>query len=187
VDHAGVDERVVEFEPLRKVEATTGFPMCGSVGEYYKKLGELISAIQSKPRVAVLGSEDIHSLPVTVAVNIAISLAQQKQKVLMVDTDTTRNTLAQVFELDPALMQKKVQSSCLENLSACSIPAEKIELLLQKKKLLDRFDTFLIYAPGAETKVNPNHDIFFFGDGTKEMLASCNRVHRIPGIQSILK
>ncbi|MHC4386794.1 MAG: FHIPEP family type III secretion protein, partial [Planctomycetota bacterium] len=185
MDYAGVDDRIVEFEPPRKAEAvaalsaappqpeaadeTTRFPSCSSPGEYYKKLGELISAIESRPRVAVLASEDIHSLPVTVAVNIAIGLAQQKQTVLMVDTDTTRNALAQVFELDPALMQKKIQSSCLENLSACSIPVDKIDLLLKKKKITERFDTLLIYAPEADMvrlteKAGSSREVLFFGD-----------------------
>ena len=190
VNHVGVDDRIVEFEPPRKPDdEATGFPSCSNPAEYYKKLGDLISAVKSKPRIALLASENIQSLPVSVAVNIAIGLAQQKQKVLMVDTDTTRSALAQVFELDPKLMQKKILSSCLKNLSACSVPVEKIELLLQKEKILDCFDTLLIYAPDTNIKTSPNHDIFFFGDvtDTKEMAAAGNRVHRIPDIQSILK
>ncbi|MHC5120800.1 MAG: FHIPEP family type III secretion protein [Planctomycetota bacterium] len=215
VDHAGVDDRIVEFEPPRQAEAaaaaaapppqpdttdkTPGFPSCSTPGEYYKKLGQLIGAIKSRPRVAVLTSENTHSLPVTVAVNIAIGLAQQKQKVLLVDTDTARNALAQVFELDPALMRKKIQSSCLENLSACSVPMEKIELLLRKnKKMLSGFDTLLVYAPAAEqmrlsegTETSSIGPILFFGDSTDEkqrkMAASRNRTHLIPSIQSILK
>ena len=213
VDHAGVDDRIVEFEPPRPAETaaaiappqpdaadkTPGFPSCSTPGEYYKKLGQLIGAIKSRPRVAVLTSENTHSLPVTVAVNIAIGLAQQKQKVLLVDTDTARNALAQVFELDPALMRKKIQSSCLENLSACSVPMEKIELLLRKnKKMLSGFDTLLVYAPAAEqmrlsegTETSAIGPILFFGDCTDEkqrkMAASRNRIHLIPSIQSILK
>ena len=190
VDHAGVDDRIVEFEPPRKTEdETTGFPVCNSSVEYYKKIGELISAVKSRPRIALLTSKNIQSLPVTVAVNIAIGLAQQKQKVLMVDTDTTRNALAQVFELDPKLMRKKIQSSCLENLSACSVDMGKIERLLQKKNLLSSFDTLLVYAPSTNIKTNPNHDIFFFGDttDTNEIATAGNRVHLIPDIQSILK
>ncbi len=189
VNHAGVDDHIVEFEPPRKPEdETPRFPSCNNPAEYYKKLGDLISAIKPGPRIALLASENIQSLPVSVAVNIAIGLAQQKQKVLMVDTDTTRNALAQVFELDPKLMQKKILSSCLENLSACSVGIKKIERLLQKKNILSAFDTLLIYAPGTNIKTSPNHEIFFFGDmtDTKEMTAG-NRVHRIPDIQSILK
>jgi len=213
VNHAGVDDRVVEFEPPRKAEAvaavsdpppsnaddeTSRFPTCNSPDEYYQKLGELIAAIETRPRVAVLASEDIHSLPVSVAVNLAIGLAQQKQKVLLVDTDLTRNALAQVFELDPILMQKKIQPSCLENLSACSVPMEKIEQLLQTKKIVSGFDTLLVYAPSAKKmelseiiKIGSNRNIFFFGDGAdttqKEMAAFRRRVHWVPDIQSILK
>ena len=191
VEHAGVDERVVEFEPPRKTEAVeeaTRFPSCSSPGEYYQKIGQMISAIKARPRVALLVSGEIQSLPVTVAVNIAIGLAQQKQKVLMVDTDTTRNALAQVFELDPKLMQKKVQTSCLENLSACSVPVDKIDLLLQKKKITERFDTLLIYAPRADEvclteKTGSQQEVFFFGDAA----AGSGRMHVIPDIQSILK
>jgi len=199
VNHARVDDRIVEFEPPQKTEAaSTEFPSCSSPAKYYKKLGELISAVQSRPRITLLASENIQSLPVTVAVNIAIGLAQKNQKVLMVDTDTTRNALAQVFELDPKLMQKKILSSCLENLSACGVGMEKIELLLQKKNILSAFDTLLIYAPGVEqmcfsgkAETSSVRNILFFGEGTdakqKEMAASCGRVHRIPDIQSILK
>ena len=195
VEHAGVDDRIVEFEPPRKPEAAEAarrFPSCSSPGEYYQKIGQMISAIKARPRVALLVSGEIRSLPVTVAVNIAIGLAQQKQKVLMVDTDTTRNALAQVFELDPKLMQKKIQSSCLENLSACSVPLEKIDLLLKKKKITERFDTLLIYAPEAEKerlteKTSDRQAVFCFGDDTKEIPGAGSGVHAIPGIQSILK
>ena len=189
VNHAGVDERIVEFEPPREAAAATAFPACSSPAEYYKQLGHMITAVKTRPRAAVLGSKDIRSLPVTVAVNIAIGLAQQKQKVLMVDTDTTRNALAQVFELDPVLMQKKIQPSCLENLSACSVGVDKIDLLLKKKKITERFDTLLIYAPEADVaclteKVGGSWEVFFFGDAAP---AQSRRMHVIPQIQSILK
>ena len=185
VNHVGVDDRIVEFEPPREESA---FPLCSSPGAYYKKLAEMISAAASRPRTAVLSSENIQSLPVTVAVNIAINLVQQKQKVLMVDTDTARNALAQVFDLDAERMQKKILSCCLENLSACSVPLNKIDRLLQQKKIADSFDTLLIYAPETEQKTNPNYEIFFFGDvKQKQMTASGSHFHRVPDVQSVLK
>ena len=68
-----------------------------------------------RPRVIiVLASDKVHSLPVTVAVNIAIRLAQKKQKVLLVDTDDERNAVAHVFDLNPEVhVQKKIQTQLL--------------------------------------------------------------------------
>ncbi|MHC5089005.1 MAG: hypothetical protein ACYSOT_05285, partial [Planctomycetota bacterium] len=69
-----------------------------------------------------------------------------------------------------------------------SVPVEKIDLLLKKKKITERFDTLLIYAPKAEKerlteKTSDQQEVFFFGDAA----AGSGRMHVIPDIQSILK
>jgi hypothetical protein len=174
---------------------------CRDAAEYYEKLSRMICMVESAPRVVLLAAEKVNSLPVTVAVNIAIQLAQKKQKVLLVDTDTARHAMAQVFEMDPATMLKKVQSSCFENLSVCSVPAAKLDKLLSKKKILEHFGTTLIYTPNApdlhfkakDAAAVPN--AFYFTDKSdfafkmtaSEIFACCESLRLVPDLQSVLK
>jgi Zn-dependent M28 family amino/carboxypeptidase len=148
----------------------------------------------------LLASDKVHSLPVTVAVNIAIRLAQKKQKVLLVDTDMERNAVAQVFDLDGLLMQKKVQPSCFENLSVCGVSADKLNKFLRKAEILSRFDTILLYTPNVPL-VQPVREkgavrpgVFFFVDDESthaeqeavEKLGFCSWLCLIPSLQSVL-
>lgn len=177
---------------------------CRNANEYYEKLARMIAAIQMQPRTIMLASEKLNDLPVTVAVNIAIRLAQQKQKVLLVDTDTERNAMAQVFELDPETLTKKVLSSCFENLSVCTVPAAKLDKLLNKTKILEHFGTTLIYTPNAvrvgimkNVELAARPTAFYFTDrpgsdiafkmSASENLSFCGSLKLIPSIQAIMK
>ena len=203
--HRGPQEKVVEFEPETSIASNDALPVssdisCRNEKEYYEKLSGVICKINSRPRVIMLASDKVHSLPVTVAVNIAIRLAQKKQKVLLVDTDDERNAVARVFDLDPVSMQKKVQPSSFENLSLCCVPGGKLPNFLRKGKILDHFGTTLIYTPQIPTVTadkggNPvRPGAFYFiddqnpnaGQKAAEKLGFCSWLCLIPSIQSVL-
>lgn len=199
------EEHIAEFEPAGSgvgagPSSVSVDISCRNAKEYYEKLSEVICKIDSLPRVILLASDKVHSLPVTVAVNTAIRLAQKKQKVLLVDTDDARNAVAKVFDLDPALLQKKIQPSSLENLSVCCVPAEKLHLFLRKKEIFEHFRATLIYTPNVMMVkelqdgrvVKPG--AFYFvedsvpaaGQAAAEKLKFCNWLCLVPSIQSVL-
>lgn len=118
---------------------------CRTAESYYDKLSR---SIVSASLVRVLmAANSLKDLPVTVAVNVAIRLAQKQKKTLLVDTDTTRHPLARVFDLDPQTLLKKTLGTCFENLSVCTVPTAKIPALLKNTDMLRRFDVMLVYAP----------------------------------------
>jgi hypothetical protein len=198
-------EYVVEFEPQRESVSVAKGPViqdisCRNQKEYYEKLSRIICSAQEKLRVILLASEKLHSLPVTVPVNIAIRLSQKGQKVLLVDADPQRNAVANVFDLNPEVLKTKVVPSSLENLSVCSVPEGRLHRFLQKEKILSRFDTTLIYAPQVpEFKAVQGQAVkpgaFYFIDGKTdvadqravEQLAFCVWIGMVPSIQSVLK
>ncbi len=194
-------EQIVEFEP----PIDDSWPILAAIScqdpkEYYEKLAELIYAVDMRPRVVLLASEQVHCLPVTVAVNAAILLAQQNKKILLIDTDIQRHAVAHVFDLDPQSLQKKIKPSCLENLSVGCVPWEKLFAFLQKQEILSRFDTTLIYTPALPTVIEDPDGLstgpaaFYFIDdggsnaeqGCVEKLAFCSWLRRIPSLQSAL-
>lgn len=169
--------------------------------EYYEKLSGVILTIATKPRVVLLASDEIHSLPVTVPVNIGIRLSQKNQKVLLVDADPERNAVGSVFDIDPETIQRKVVSSSLENLSVCSIPKEKLRRFLTQDKILERFETTLIYVPKIpeiqcveEMRARNLGAFYFTDDENPDMrqraagkLGFCTWLCLIPSIQSVLE
>jgi hypothetical protein len=204
LNHRG-NEQVVEFESKAEVPLMGSDPVsmdisCRNAKEYYEKLSRVICEIHDRPRVVLLASDRVHSLPVTVALNIAIRLAQKNQKVLLVDTDADRNAVGNVFDLDADSMRKRVQPSSLENLSVCCVPAQKLNLFLRKDTIFDHFSATLIYSPNTpkivvgkgDQAVKPGAFYFMDGDDTDagkqaaEKLAFCSWLCLVPSIQSVL-
>lgn len=222
--HKNVDERIVTFEPKEKLSAEETScqsevskipkdvqsplsPIVESIqikgknaNDYYDKLYSLISTADRDRNIAVLTSGQVYSLPVTVPVNIAIRLVQKKQKVLLVDVNTEQNAIAQVFEIDPDRIYKKVRPSCFENLSICGIPAKSVNSMTRKSDVLNHFDKILIYAPNTQ-QINFDCqnglrvDVLYFtdkGDTALSTLAgssfiNCAGIRLVPDIRSILE
>ncbi len=199
-------EQIAEFEPQDPPAPNPDASLitdvtCRNANEYYEKLSRVICSITSRPRVILLASDKVQSLPVTVAVNTAIRLSQENQRVLLVDTDAARNAVGSVFDLDAETMRRKVQASCLENLSVGCVPAEKLDPFLRNKKVLEYFSTILIYTPNLpDVRVTPAADavkpgaFYFVDDGdskpgkrtAEQQLAFCSWLCLIPSMQSVL-
>jgi hypothetical protein len=165
---------------------------CRNAEEYYEKLSRMILTAPRAVRV-LLAAETPVDLPVTVAVNVAIRLAQKHKKVLLVDSDTSRSALAQVFELDPRTLQKKALPTCFENLSVCGVPGTKVSGLLQKSTITRAFDVTLVYAPDIrKLKIKPVENLlaFYFSQASPPPAAlqriSADTIRPIPSINSVL-
>lgn len=214
---SSLDEQFVEFEPAApqtgaayaavfkkeletlenaaetkaSADAQTEFS-CRSAEDYYDKLSRTVLSDSPVPRAVLLAAKSLQNLPVTVAVNMAIRLAQRQKRILLVDTDTTRNPLARVFELDPQTLSKKAIGTCFENLFVCTVPAVKLQGLLRQAGISRSFDMLLIYAPDcAGVNIEASADIggFFFGDNQSDARPSPTGLNlkRVPPIHSVLQ
>ena len=105
-------------------------------------------------RPVLLAASRLADLPVTIPVNLAVSLAGTG-KCLLIDLDSKRDALAKVFEVDSSKIETHLKISPIptefENLSIW--PARYFDLLRQMnlRSLLDaankKYDHILLYAP----------------------------------------
>ncbi|MCE5187548.1 MAG: FHIPEP family type III secretion protein [Planctomycetaceae bacterium] len=160
--------------------------LCADVEEYYEKISRMI--LESGEKAVLLAAAKVNYLPVTVAVNIAIRLIQKQKEVLLVDSDTDRNALAKVFDLDPQTIIKKAQRTCFESLWVGNLEAEKLHKLLARPRAMERFDVILVYAPdyGQVELGAARVGGFFFGAQAENPPALCGKLKPLPPIHSVL-
>lgn len=149
-DDAADQERIAEFEPehpLPVIETLT-IP-AGSPPAYYGRLaGHVVDALTSS-RVIVFAAQEVRHLPVTVFVNTAIRLVQEGRTILLVDADTQRHALAQVFEADVWGPGGSVRPTGFEGLSLFGLSGEPERIKATLTKAAQTHSCVLIYAPDA--------------------------------------
>jgi len=107
-------EQVVDFEPQNhgaNVSRPTEPVRFANMDDYYLSL---CRKIWSAGRVILLAAREVGDLPVTVAVNLAMRLAESEDKVLLIDVEKGRNALGDVFDLRESSSPQAV-ASCIEN------------------------------------------------------------------------
>lgn len=198
-----IEEHIAEFEPQESSDLSSSpvWPAepCRDAKAYYERLVNLIGKGNDCPRFIAMVSQTPCTLPITVAVNTAIGLAQQKKRVLLADADNRRNAAAHVFDMDLELIQKKIMPSGLDNLWVCCVPPPKLNAFLSKKDLLGYFDTILIYLPQEHLLEGINADqpvmgVFYFTEDEAAGIRPknspiprfCRWICRIPPLQSVL-
>lgn len=115
---------------------------------------KLLKAPNSQAHPILLAGSQLDDLPVTIPVNLAVSLAEAGS-CLLIDLDSKRDALAKVFGIDSSIIQRHLKMSPVptefENLSIW--PARYFKLLKQMnlRSLLDtankKYDHILLYAP----------------------------------------
>ena len=119
----------------------------------YDFVTERIKQVRKKYKSVLFASANQGSLPITIAVNVAIGLAKTGRRTLLIDVDIRHDALAEAFELDAgkAGLQPKAIQTEFENLWLW--PAHNFAQLKQMninqivQKALDGFDFILINAP----------------------------------------
>jgi len=95
---------------------------------------------------------DLHSLPVTIPVNVALELAKDKKRCLLIDLDIRRDAIARVFNIeDIPELRVKASRTEVENLwvwpahNFTRLKQMNVKLLVQKA--LEKFDLVIINSP----------------------------------------
>jgi len=119
----------------------------------YEPIIKRIKRVKKKYKSILFTSVAPGALPVTIPVNVAIGLAQNKKRCLLIDLDLRRDAIAKVFGLDEqqdGLRAKAVQTE-FENLLVW--PGHNFSQLKQMnvteivQRAVDKFDFILINAP----------------------------------------
>ena len=115
---------------------------------------QLLEVLQTSNSPVLLAASGLTDLPVTIPVNLAVSLAGTG-KCLLIDLDSKRDALAKVFEVDSSRIQHHLKMlpvpTEFENLSIW--PARYFDLLKQMnlRSLLNaaskKYEHILLYAP----------------------------------------
>jgi hypothetical protein len=137
------------------------------VKDDYNEITELIKAkSEGKLKTILMGAESPKILPVTVPINVAIQLAKDGHKCLLIDLDYRRNSIARVFELHKNILDENIPSkqtitgipTCVRNL--CLYPAcwltesvknitkldcLKINQIITHLKI--KYDYLIVYSP----------------------------------------
>jgi Mrp family chromosome partitioning ATPase len=141
-------------------------------------------------RPVLLAASGLADLPVTIPVNLAVSLAGTG-KCLLIDLDSKRDALAKVFEVDSSKIETHLKISPIptefENLSIW--PARYFDLLRQMnlRSLLDaankKYDHILLYAPYLTVLADRKQ----IACCSKQAIIFCNEAERTEQLRRFLK
>ncbi|HUV41498.1 MAG TPA: FHIPEP family type III secretion protein [Sedimentisphaerales bacterium] len=164
-------------------------------GKYYDRLANLILT-KSGPqtRTIIMAAENVQQLPVTIPVNVAMSLAKNDKKCLLLDLDFERAAVAKAFDLNTEnLNQNQPIQTCIKNIRLCPVTDSAALDVENLGKLVFDYnsccDYVIIYAPvvGArafscwEKAAGFLDAAMFFGSG------GASENHSISGIYKLLE
>jgi Mrp family chromosome partitioning ATPase len=151
---------------------------------------QILKVLQKSNRPVLLAGSGLADLPVTIPVNLAVSLAETG-KCLLIDLDSKRDALAKVFEVDSSKIQTDLKISPIptefENLAVW--PARYFDLLKQMnlRSLLDaaskKYDHILLYAPYLTVLADRKQIAFC----SKNAIIFCKDSERTERLRRLLK
>jgi len=120
--------------------------------ENYRSIIERLSKVKKKYKSVLFAAWDLESLPVTIPVNVALELAKNKIRCLLIDLDIRRDAIAKAFDIkDRPEIQLKASRTKLENLwvwpahNFKKLKQMNIRLLVQRA--VEKFDLVIINSP----------------------------------------
>lgn len=128
----------------------------------YELITERLLQIEGKYTTVLFAASSINCLPITIPVNVGVSLAQSGKRCLLVDMDIRRNAIAKAFEVDEQaptkLLSPRGYKTSFENLRLWPAHnfAHKNALIIEDvvKGAINEFDFVIISAPYLPD--NPN-------------------------------
>jgi hypothetical protein len=128
------------------------------IKDNYEPIIKRIKQVRKKYKSILFTSVEAESLPVTIPVNVAMGIAKNKKRCLLIDLDLRRDAVAKVFGFDAeqsGLRAKALQTE-IENLWVwpghifSQLKQMNITGIVERaldKKSIDKFDFVLINAP----------------------------------------
>lgn len=151
---------------------------------------QILEALQKSNSQVLLAGTGLTDLPVTIPVNLAVSLAGTG-RCLLIDLDNKRDALAKVFDVDSSKIKIDLKISPVptefENLSIW--PARYFDLLKQMnlRWLLDaankKYDHILLYAPYLTVLADRKQIAFC----SKQAIIFCNEIERTEKLRRLLQ
>jgi Mrp family chromosome partitioning ATPase len=145
---------MIRFTKKKKQSPPKKVPPPDNIAGEATDLAQILQTSKKRPKTVLLAAERLSDLPVTVAVNLGIHLAQT-QMCLLIDLDIKRDSVATAFQIDSSSIDLNLKLSpvptAFENLSVW--PAQFFDLIRQMnlKSLLEsareKYDYVLLYAP----------------------------------------
>lgn len=148
----------------------------------YEPIIKRIKRVKRKYKSILFTSTETAALPVTIPVNVAVGLAKNKKRCLLIDLDLKRDAVAKAFGLaaeQGGLRTKAVQTE-IENLwvlpSHTFFQSKQMNITEIVEKALDnKFDFILINAPSVINSldrkqiISAAHAAFICAKNTSEM------------------
>lgn len=121
----------------------------------YEIITDRIKRVQKKYKSILFAAPDLASLPVTIPVNVAIQLAEQGKRCLLVDLDLRRDAIAKAFEVGTESSENSLRVRAFQTgvKNLWVLPAHSFARLKQMNvkpivtKALEKFDFVFINAP----------------------------------------
>jgi len=123
--------------------------------ENYEIITDRIKRVQKKYKSILFAAPNLASLPVTIPVNVAIQLAEQGKRCLLVDLDLRRDAIAKAFEVGTEASENSLRVRAFQTgvKNLWVLPAHSFARLKQMNvkpivtKALEKFDFVFINAP----------------------------------------
>jgi len=183
------NESIAEFEPAPAVAASdeVEFEKAAADREsVYDTLADRLAALRAGQFPVIFTALGGASLPVTVPVNVAIRLAQSGIRTLLIDTDSVRNAIAGVFDLENASFGIKPLATCIENIFIQSVTKDTSTNEGWRKDV-SKYGAVIVYAPDVDILETAPANlagnartafVFTFGgdrgDSVPKVLGGCN-------------
>jgi len=133
-------------EPQKKQEVRE------ETNENYRSIIERLSKVKKKYKSVLFAAWNLESLPVTIPINVALELAKNKIRCLLIDLDIRRDAIAKAFDIkERPEIQLKASRTKLESLwvwpahNFKKLKQMNIRLLVQKA--VEKFDLVIINSP----------------------------------------
>ncbi len=152
-------EKVVEFEPVTGSISNHSEPKPSisrhtpeTIEDYYDSIAARICDWRDEGFCVLLAGTRDEALPVTIAVNVSIHVCRKHLRTLLIDTESNRNAIAEVFEVEHERSVEAPVTTFIENLSiwSCRAAMEQGNLREEINRVTVGYDRVIIYAPRLE-------------------------------------
>ncbi len=151
-----LQENISEFLPRDAYGIKNELGLNGA-DSYYDALASHVANVGTDGMPVLFAALSAESLPVTVAVNVGIRLAQRGLRTLVIDAESGRQAVAAVFEADNRSVPMEPVATCVENLFVWGLNATASageSTVDEAIRRIQDFDHVIVYAPNLPHQVH---------------------------------